>query len=726
VANDDTAVTDEDAAVLVAVLANDTDPDGDTLSVESVADPPNGAAVVEGDAVRYTPDPGFTGTDAFTYVAADGEGGTDGATVTVNVNAPGNQSPVASDDAAQTDMGVPVLVSVLANDTDPDDDPLFIAAVGSPLNGTAVVEGDAIRYTPAAGFTGNDAFTYTAADGRGGTDAAEVTVTVHTAATVTATVEGEPRSGSAATVRVTVTGFEPTTAELRYRPGGAAAYTTAPLVASGGAYEGAVPAAAVTLRGFDYYVFLSDGQRTLTFPAEDPAQNPVHVRVTVEQAVTALPPPPDAGYRMVSVPLALADAAPEAVFADDYGTYDPTVWRLLRWLPGSERYAEHPDLGAALTPGVAVWLAARAENAFDVEDGASVDAAAPFAVTVAPGWNQIGSPFAFPVAWASVGGSATAGVSTPYAWDPAGGEYVFDQPVLEPWAGYFVENTTGAPVVLTVFPVSAGGERVAAGGAEGYRLRLRAEAVGAAAPGYRDTQNVLGFAEEAAAGRDRFDRAEPPPPGEHVRLSFLDGGGVTAPARLGHSFQPDAGEGAAWEAEVAATAALLRGGALTVRVGLEDEGAARPDGYGLYVLDLERTAALPLEGSEDGSTAAFEVTLSAAEPARRLRVVVGTEAFAAQAAGGIPLVPLDYALLRAYPNPSRGAVVIPYQLAERGPVTLEVYDLLGRRVAVLVDREQDGGRYDVAWTAPEAASGVYVYRLRAGDFTASGKLLVVR
>ncbi|MDX1419125.1 MAG: T9SS type A sorting domain-containing protein, partial [Rubricoccaceae bacterium] len=222
-------------------------------------------------------------------------------------------------------------------------------------------------------------------------------------------------------------------------------------------------------------------------------------------------------------------------------------------------------------------------------------------------------------------------------------------------------------------------------------------------------------------GRDDLDLAEPPPPGEHIRLSFLDG-----ETRLGHSLQPDGGAGAAWEAEVAATPGLLRDGPLAVRVALE-EMAPPPEGYGRWVLDLARTAALPLDEADGpGSGATFEVVLTPQAPTRRLRVIIGTEAFAAQAAGGIPLVPLDDALLPAYPNPTRRTASVPYQLAERGPVTLAVYDLLGRRIALLVDGEQDGGRHEARWDASGAASGVYVYRLQVGDFSATGKLLILR
>jgi serine protease AprX len=87
IAVDDAATTEEGTAVTIAVLANDSDPDGDALAVTSVDDPPNGSAVINGDGtVTYTPDAGFTGSDSFDYTISDGSGGTDTATVTVSVN----------------------------------------------------------------------------------------------------------------------------------------------------------------------------------------------------------------------------------------------------------------------------------------------------------------------------------------------------------------------------------------------------------------------------------------------------------------------------------------------------------------------------------------------------------------------------------------------------------------------------------------------------------------
>ena len=178
VAVDDTAATLADQPVAIAVLANDSDPDGDPLAIIGVTTPANGSVSVVGTTITYTPAPAFTGTDRFTYTIDDGRGGTATAAVTVTVAPRPNQPPVAVDDTATTLSGTPVTVPVLANDSDPDGDPLTITSVGAPSLGAVTISGSAVIYTPAAGVVGTDRFSYTIDDGRGGTATAFVTVTV--------------------------------------------------------------------------------------------------------------------------------------------------------------------------------------------------------------------------------------------------------------------------------------------------------------------------------------------------------------------------------------------------------------------------------------------------------------------------------------------------------------------------------------------------------------------
>jgi hypothetical protein len=104
VARNDSGSTPEGTTATISVLANDSDADGDTLSVTAVGSAANGTVVNNGNGtVNYTPSTGFMGTDTFTYTISDGKGGTATATVSVSV-APSNAAPVA--DASATKLKV--------------------------------------------------------------------------------------------------------------------------------------------------------------------------------------------------------------------------------------------------------------------------------------------------------------------------------------------------------------------------------------------------------------------------------------------------------------------------------------------------------------------------------------------------------------------------------------------------------------------------------------------
>ncbi|MEW6219010.1 MAG: Ig-like domain-containing protein, partial [Thermodesulfobacteriota bacterium] len=173
----DTAATNEDAAVTVAVLANDVDLDGDALTLSTVFAPGHGSAVASGNRVSYTPAANWSGTDSFTYRLSDGHDGTAEGTVTVTVR-PVNDPPQAAADSASAGEDTPVSIPVLANDTDPENDPLTITGATAGSLGTTVVAGGRVVYTPAANAAGNDSFTYQVADGQGGSATGTVTVTI--------------------------------------------------------------------------------------------------------------------------------------------------------------------------------------------------------------------------------------------------------------------------------------------------------------------------------------------------------------------------------------------------------------------------------------------------------------------------------------------------------------------------------------------------------------------
>ncbi|MHA2753693.1 cadherin-like domain-containing protein, partial [Vibrio campbellii] len=178
VANDDSAATDEDTPVTINVLPNDTDVDGDTLSIVNASVPADQGTVeiVDGKLV-FTPADNFNGEATISYTVSDGEL-EDSAEVSVTVN-PLNDAPVANDDSAATDEDTPVTINVLPNDTDVDGDTLTIVNASVPVDqGTVEIVDGKLVFTPAENFNGEATISYTVSDGAL-EDSAEVSVTVN-------------------------------------------------------------------------------------------------------------------------------------------------------------------------------------------------------------------------------------------------------------------------------------------------------------------------------------------------------------------------------------------------------------------------------------------------------------------------------------------------------------------------------------------------------------------
>ncbi|MFT7578906.1 MAG: Cys-rich repeat protein/VCBS repeat-containing protein [Myxococcota bacterium] len=169
----------EDAApVVIDVLANDSDPDGDDITVVSVTQPSHGTATINDDGeVVYTVEANYDGFDSFTYTLCDAPG--DCVTADVEITITGdNDSPVAVDDEVTVEVGTTTSIPVLDNDHDPDGDTLRVTEVSEVSGGVATIEEDGtITFTPDDGFTGDATFTYTACDAEGA--CADATVTVH-------------------------------------------------------------------------------------------------------------------------------------------------------------------------------------------------------------------------------------------------------------------------------------------------------------------------------------------------------------------------------------------------------------------------------------------------------------------------------------------------------------------------------------------------------------------
>jgi hypothetical protein len=544
--------------------------------------------------------------------------------------------------------------------------------------------------------------------------------------------------------------FSLTNTTLWYREGGAPDYQDVSLpTGPDNPLQATIPKEAVTRRGVDYYVTLASSDTTLTVPAGgvSAAQaDPRHLPVSFQQ----LSPPPSVKqtlfqpetYRMVSVP-ARPNGGLKAAFerSNAYGPYDANEWRLERWNAGRGGYDSYPALDS-LKAGDGFWLTTRRGTPFTLPEGRTVEADTTAEIPLTEGWNQVGTPFGFAVPWDTVrtaSGFSTADVDGPVGYDNGG--FVPGQDSLDPWTGYFLYNATGGPDTLKVPPVGetsstapaltaktwsakrpeaqlaaadAGSGSKAVSGR--YTLQVQALSTGGSA------EATLGLWPNAKAGRGPYDHAQPPSVTGGLRLSALETTGGTAVPHS-HSIKPkvggssDSGGGRSWTLRLQA---LKGSGTQRAKLRLQGTGSL-PDGHRRYVLDLTNERRL---------TPGASLHLKAGET-RRLKILLGTRAYAKDNSAGISLKSLETTLRANYPNPFDETTTVEYVVAEEQTVTIEIYNVLGQRVETLVDAQKSAGLHTVTWDGTNrygnrVGSGIFFIRLRAGDVTDTQKAVLVR
>ncbi|UCD17326.1 MAG: T9SS type A sorting domain-containing protein [Candidatus Zixiibacteriota bacterium] len=525
-------------------------------------------------------------------------------------------------------------------------------------------------------------------------------------------------AGTARTLTVTIisgTGAD-TSATLYYRLTGQTGYASVSMTLSGSTLSYEVSGDVLGVQGLEYYIRVTVGNDTeyigsalapyvfITNLSNEQAQRPTRM--------------PDARYRIIGVPINTTSHAVATVFEDDLGSYNQTRWRMGSWDAAGDSVKEYPDVDACY-PGQGYWLIARGGKTYgapgrSIRPNDSYAGIPYYRVALDSGWNQLANPFPFRVSWGEIlfddNGVVSGhlpGILDDVAYWYSGSKY--DTVTTIPaWDGIFVEiKKTGVDALVRCREVAAPAKPLPQDypliSKDCWAISLRLEVNGLV-----DDGNYAGVRKDALAGLDNYDFSEPPPPPGGPRLAFKIPEENCNLKRT--DFRPPIEQGATWEIDIS------RGDGGTLTFTDIDQ---IPNGMEAWVTIGSRMTAIVTEGTS--------ITLP--DNSKSAQLVIGTSKYVEEETSG--LLPGSFVLEQNHPNPFNPVTRIGYSLPNPGHVRLEVFNILGQSVQVLIDAEMPAGRHIAVWDGNDAenkpvASGIYFYRIDYGELNKTRKMLLVK
>lgn len=508
-----------------------------------------------------------------------------------------------------------------------------------------------------------------------------------------------------------------------HRTAGNASFVSQSMTLSAGEFTATITGGAVRAPGFEYFIDAADsaGNLAMSVPA---GSLPWHA-VVVRSTQVAAPNTTRRGYyQLISAPYHLEAPAADAIFTDDFGAYDPMRWRIFTYneTQGNVEFGKQDFRN--LEAGKGYWLITSTPLNYTIGASHSITTGKDFALTLQPGWNLIASPFDFPIDWNAA--QKPVGIE-PQLWAFDGRQYLAQNGVMQPWQGYYVYNLTTQPQTVLLPPQASSrlAKTVAplpASEAVTWQLQLRVRD-----GEFADEQNWLGLTTQAAPEWDELELSEPPAAmGNFVSLHFPRKNWKEFPGNFATDFRPPSQELQSWPFEVHSSEE-----GKTIQLSFAGELLAD---WQFVLCDAQSNPLLVLDPQREDNSYTFR-------SGKRSRAFVLLAAPRAEMdASGIltQARPTAFALAPGYPNPVRlqtgqnALSVIRFSLPVATPVTLRIFDVLGRNVRTLaVAQAFNLGHHEIIWDGRdnlgvEVAAGIYLYRLETPQFTATQKLIMIK
>ena len=505
---------------------------------------------------------------------------------------------------------------------------------------------------------------------------------------------------------------------LSLRGGGDAKFDTVRMANQDDSYQATIPADSVTSRGVECFITATDVFcNTTRLPPSGTFS--IQVRIENPGVLKGRAQPngsEQTAYRLISVPLNVDNKSPVAVLEDDLGKYDKKKWRFYELKP-DQSYIEFPNT-SEMTSGKAFWLIVKeSDKTISTGSGISNPTDTVSSVSLHPRWNFVGNPFNFPIPINKLRLKSGRPIDIRF-YDGAWTDALSTLSVLSPFEGYALfantadklfinpnlsESTISLPQALP----SSLSENIL------WSIRIRAQCQEA-----RDVDNLAVVSKKAANIWDEMERAEPPIIGEYVSVYFPHREWQTLAKTYCIDARPEPTNGEIWDFEVKTN---IRDKVNLTFEGLDDV----PLELEVWLVDDALKITRNLRESN-------HYAIAGSEQPKQLKLVVGQRDFVEEKLAEAQAIPTTYELFQNFPNPFNPVTTIRYGLPRAERVTLKVYNLLGEEVVTLVNNEQKAAGYHTAiWDGRNkdgrvVASGVYVYWIRAGSYSATRKLALVK
>jgi photosystem II stability/assembly factor-like uncharacterized protein len=425
-------------------------------------------------------------------------------------------------------------------------------------------------------------------------------------------------------------------------------------------------------------------------------------------------------YQIISVPFDLSNFNIFDVLKD-LGSVDPTKWRLYgRWT--GTKYLEFPADFLSFKRGEGYWLITKGEQDLTLGTAKISTQQGFYPIALDSGYNLIGNPFPYRVNW------ATSQLSTPdsveaWLWNFTGVGFQKETKVMEPFTGYFVKSLrNGVTIYINPTEVTSPGTLGKSAAEQRqfaeneWQIQIRASN-GVAT----DVDNIAGVLRSASDVWDAADFSEPPPaPTDYLALSFNHREWQNNPGRYAGDFRSVHPEGNYWDFDISSAKAEAN-----ISIALDKLGNI-PSDFEMVLVDMGTERVTDMK-----SSLSYALTLKKNEYVRSFRLVVGKKEFVEKNTNGIPIVPLAYSLDQNFPNPFNPSTKIRYALGHSSHVELDILNVLGQKVKTLVRDDQRIGSYTMEWDGTndrnaKVSSGIYFYRIRTEEFSATKKMVLLK